>query len=202
MTIDNDADKLEEYIDLHHIDGSTHRTRGWESIGAIVVDACLQRRQRYRSTVHPRVASLVELWPDAASTEGFRQRLNTGELPRLIRWKSAGRLVQIENVTAVLEREGIGTVSEFRKALEDQSSRASLRTSLRAVRNVGPKTLDYFDILCGLSTGVAVDVRIQQCAREAGINDLSYDHLASVVREAARRRGWRPGDLDAALWER
>jgi hypothetical protein len=128
--------------------------------------------------------------------------LDSGELSETISWPTPGRITQIDDITKVLERPDIAvdTVPQLRDHLKDPAKRIELRTALRAVRHVGPKTLDYFDILSGIPTGVAIDVRIRRVAEAAGINNKSYDHLASVIREAARRRGWRPGDLDGTLW--
>lgn len=203
MTIEGDAEKLLAYMDSLGIDASTERTRGWHSIGAIIVDAALQRRQNYARTVRPRVAALVEAWPDADTTSGFRRRLDSGELSKTISWRSPERLTQIDHVTRVLERPDIEieTVNQLQDHLKHPAKRIELRTALRSVRHVGPKTLDYFDILTGIPTGVAIDVRIRRVAEAAGITNKSYDHLAAVIREAARRRGWRPGDLDGTLWD-
>jgi hypothetical protein len=203
MTIEGDAEKLLAYMDSLGVDASTHRIRGWDSIGAIVVDAALQRRQNYANTVKPRVAALAAAWPDAETTTGFRRRLNTGKLSEVINWPTPGRLAQIDHITNVLEHDDIAieTVQELRDHLKHPAERTALRKALRAVRHVGPKTLDYFDILSGIPSGVAIDLRIRRVAKAAGIDNLSYDHLAAVIREAARRRGWRPGDLDGTLWD-
>jgi hypothetical protein len=203
MTIEGDAEKLLAHMDSLGIDASTKRTRGWHSVGAIIVDAALQRRQNYARTVRPRVAALVAAWPDADTTTGFRRRLDSGELSETISWPTPGRLSQIDHITSVLERPDIAvdTVHQLRDHLKHPAKRIELRAALRAVRHVGPKTLDYFDILSGIPTGVAIDVRIRRVAEAAGINNKSYDHLAAVIREAARRRGWRPGDLDGTLWD-
>jgi hypothetical protein len=201
MTIDNDAANLLALMDSHGIDASTELSRGWDHIGAIIVDAALQRRQNYHATVRPRVLALVAAWPDAATTSGFRLRLDTGKLSDVISWPSPGRLSQVEDMMCVFEREGIETVMELRGTLGDQARRGALREALGLVRHVGPKTLDYIDILSGISTGVAVDVRIRRVVQAAGIEDLSYGHIAAVVRAAAAGRGWRAGDLDAALWQ-
>ncbi|GAP54114.1 hypothetical protein AHiyo6_06790 [Arthrobacter sp. Hiyo6] len=39
MTIDGDTAKLLAFIDSHGIDASAEVSRGWASIGAIIVDA-------------------------------------------------------------------------------------------------------------------------------------------------------------------
>ena len=157
MTIDNDAANLPAQLDSHGTDDSIEVSRGWDHIGAIIVDATLQRRQNYHATVRPRVAALVGAWPDAATTSGFRRRLDTGTLSEVVSWPSPGRLAQVEDMTRVFESQGIETVVELRGALGDDASRAVLREALGAVRHVSPKTLDYIDTLCGVSTGGAVD---------------------------------------------
>lgn len=201
MTISDDTAKLLTFMDSHGIDASTEVSRGWASIGAIIVDASLQRRQNYRATVKPRVDALVAAWPDAKTTSGFRTRLATGTLSEIITWPSPGRLGQIDDLTCVFEDQGIETVEELRARLTDQARRPIFREALAAVRHMGPKTLDYIDILSGLSTGVAIDVRIRRVAGDAGIEDMSYANMSAVIRAAADSRGWRAGDLDAALWQ-
>ncbi len=144
-------------MDSHGTDDSTEVSRSWDHIGAIIVDASLQRRQNYHETVRPRVVALVEAWPDAATTSGFRRRLDTGALSEVISWPSPGRLAQMEDMTRVLESQGIETVMELRGALSDPANRAVLREALGSVRHVSPKTLDYIDTLSGISAGGAVD---------------------------------------------
>jgi len=157
MTIDNDAANLPAQSDSHGTDDSIEVSRGWDHIGAIIVDATLQRRQNYHATVRPRVVALVGAWPDAATTSGFRRRLDTGTLSEVISWPSPGRLAQVEDMTRVFESQGIETVVELRGALGDDARRAVLREALGAVRHVSPKTLDYIDTLSGVSTGGAVE---------------------------------------------
>ncbi|MET4136473.1 hypothetical protein [Pseudarthrobacter sp. PvP090] len=159
MTIDKDAANSSATTDSHGADASTEVSRAWDHLGAIIVDATLQRRQNYHATVKPRVAALVAAWPDAATTSGFRRRLDTGKLADVIDWPSPGRLAQVEDLTCVFERQGIETVVELRGALGDPARRSVLREALGTVRHVSPKTLDYIDTLCGISTGAAADER-------------------------------------------
>lgn len=153
MTINNDDANLPAFVEPPETDGSTEETRGWDHIGAIIVDAALQRRQNYHETVKPRVVALVEAWPDAATTSGFRRHLDTGKLSDVIDWPSPGRLAQVEDMTRVLEDLSIETISDLRGALGDQARRTVVREALAEVRHVSPKTLDYIDTLSGISTG-------------------------------------------------
>ena len=154
MTTDNDAaNNLPAPVNADGTEAAADVSREWDHIGAIIVDATLQRRQNYHATVQPRVVALVEAWPDAATTSGFRRRLDTGELSDVISWPSPGRLAQIEDTTRVFEKQGIETVSELRDQLRDQAKRTVLREALAAVRHVSPRTLDYIDTLSGIPTG-------------------------------------------------
>ena len=150
MTSDNDAANLPAPADSHGVDASAETSRGWDHIGAIIVDATLQRRQNYHETVKPRVDALIEAWPDAATTSGFRRHLDTGKLSDVIDWPSPGRLAQVEDITRVLEGQRIETVMELRGALSDPARRTALREALAGVRHVSPKTLDYIDTLSGI----------------------------------------------------
>jgi hypothetical protein len=153
MTIDNDPADLTAPAASPGTDASTDVGRGRDHIGAIIVDATLQRRQNYHETVKPRVDALIAAWPDAATTSGFRQHLDTGKLSDVIDWPSPGRLAQMEEITGVFERQGIDTVMELRDALGHPARRTVLREALAAVRHVSPKTLDYIDTLSGTDTG-------------------------------------------------
>jgi hypothetical protein len=160
MTIDSDDANLPTVTNPPPgIEAAAEVSREWGHIGAIIVDATLQRRQNYNATVQPRVAALVAAWPDAATTSGFRRHLDTGKLSDVISWPSPGRLAQIEDITRVFESQGIETVAELRDQLGNQARRTVLREALGAVRHVSPKTLDYFDTLSGITTGAAVKER-------------------------------------------
>ena len=150
MTSDNDAANLPAFMDAPGTDASTEESRGWDHIGAIIVDATLQRRQNYHETVRPRVVALMAAWPEAATTSGFRRHLDTGKLSDVINWPSPGRLAQVDDITRVFERQGIETVAELRGALGDPAERTVLREALAAVRHVSSKTLDYIDTLSGI----------------------------------------------------
>ncbi|MDJ0319150.1 hypothetical protein [Pseudarthrobacter sp. PS3-L1] len=159
MTTDNDAVDPTAPTDRNGVDDSSEASRQWDHIGAIIVDATLQRRQNYHETVKPRVLALIAEWPDAATTGGFRQRLDTKKLSKVIDWPSPGRLAQVEDITRVFESQSIKTVEDLQKALRDHPMRDVLHEALAAVRHVSPKTLNYIDVLSGISSAEATTKR-------------------------------------------
>lgn len=200
MTVASDAALLLDHLDSIGVHGRDRVEKGWDHMGANLVDAALQRRQDYGKVVRKRARALKEAWPDAKTTSGFLDRLATDDLSAVINWTGADRLKQIADMAEVLKDQGVEEPGDLRAALEDPARRDELRAALDAVRYVGSKTLDYFDILAGLSSGIAVDSRLLAITKAAGIGRTDYDHVASVIRAAADARGWRHGDLDAAMW--
>lgn len=198
--VDADARLLLAYMDARELGGAVQVNRGQTHMGGLIVDSALQRQRSYAHTVAPRVVKLIDAWPDADTTSGFRRRLATGELGQVISWHRPARLDQAANTTAVFRDFSIETTGQLREHLSDSQKRPALRAALNRVKWVGPKTLDYFDILCGITDAAAIDSRIYRAAGNAGITDHSYDHLRAVLVRAAQLRQWRLGDLDAVLW--
>lgn len=188
---------------LRHVDAVglvvEERTRGWDHMGAVICDAALQPRCSYRRVVEPRVRRLVAAWPEATTVSLFSARLETSDIGATLPWRGPTKLRVIRELTDALGRADVETVPDLRGALADPAG--SLRSSLRAVHRVGPKTLDYLSILCGSSEHVAVDVHVLGFVREAGVDVRTYEQCGAVVSAAARMRGCSPGALDAAIWQ-
>lgn len=213
IQVADDAQLLLAYMDAEGLDGSVPVNRGQEHMGGLLVDSALQRRNKYAATVAPRVAKIIEEWPEAATTTGFRRLTGEGNvdfdwsldtglggLGKVINWSSPTRLIQMAQTAEVFHDHGIDTTDQLRQALEAEVTREPLRRELRRVPHIGPKTLDYIDILCGVTEAAAVDSRIRTAAVRAGIQRQDYEHLREVMRHASNTRNWRLGDLDAVLW--
>lgn len=199
MTVEKDAAQLLAHLDSIGVTGSERVSRGWGHMGAALVEAALQRQRNYKSVVLPAAQAVKEAWPDAETTSGLRKRMQDHDLGKVIKYRSPSRILQVGQMAAVLESHKVETIDDFRQMLSDQQRGPVLRKDLDGVKYVGSKTLDYLEILVGISS-VAVDSRLTRVTKAAGIERTEYDHLAAVIRVAAADRGWRPGDLDAALW--
>lgn len=200
MTVEKDAAQLLAHLDSIGVSGSEQVSRGWGHMGAALVEAALQRQRDYKSVVQPAARAVKEAWPDAETTSGLRKRLREHDLGEVIKYRSPSRTLQVGQMAAVLELHQVETIDDFRATLSDPQRGPVLRKDLDRVKYVGSKTLDYLEILVGISA-VAIDRRLTRITRAAGIERTDYGHLAAVIRAAAADRGWRPGDLDAALWK-
>ncbi len=199
MSVGADAKKLLAHAEEVGLDLTKRYQRGWPSMSAVIVDAVLQRRQKYAKVVKPRVERVAAATADK-TTDGFITLMSADEFADVLNFNSRSRRIQMETIASTLASEGVQTVDDLRDRLSDDASRGQLRRQLLSIKYVGEKTLDYFDVLVGLD-GTAIDVQIRRFAAAAGIDNLGYEHLTSVLSKAASIRDIRKGDLDAAIWQ-
>jgi hypothetical protein len=195
-----DAQKLLDYMDRKGLDGGTGVRRSRTHMGGLIVESALQRLQKYTATVVPRANGLIEAWPDAVTTSGFLDRIATGTLSETVRWPEGERLVQMQATAEALAAEGVETVEQLTQQFSDDATRLPMRRVLRRVRDVGPKTTDFIEILAGSQKVAAIDSRIRRATWRASIDRDGYDHLQDVLGHAAAERGWTVGSLDVVQW--
>ncbi|NQE88778.1 hypothetical protein [Nocardia terpenica] len=175
--------------------------RRWNHIGGLITDAALQPRTKYKTIVLPRVRRVISDWPDADVLSGFLRRLETHDLADTLRWRPASRKLNvIGDLTTVLHRLGIETVSELGNCYDGTEREQRTRRALRSVKFVGPKTVDYIAILTGSTNHVAVDAHIARFVRDAGVCDGTYQAVGALIVQVADELGCSAGALDAAIW--
>ena len=198
-SVPDDAEKLLRFITINGIYPTVPALPAHNHMGAIIVDAVLQRRQNWNNTVKPRLDVLVEKHLDAKTTNGLVELIEKGKLSDAIRWSGEERLLEIADIANVLNKLGIDTPAELAAALTAEPNRSEVRAALRKIKYVGCKTLDYLDILVGIPA-TAIDSRLQSVAEKAGIEDISYDHMQQVITYLAKIKNWNLRGLDHAMW--
>lgn len=163
MVTDEDIKRLRTRIEELDLDLKP-LPRGWQHMGAVICDAALQRRAVYKTTVRPRIEELIAAWPDADTLSGFTRRRASSDLTAVIRWQDPQKLTVIDDLVEAFNQAGIETTDDLSQRLLEPE----FRGSLRRIRYVGPKTVDYLAILTGSDQHIAVDTHIQRFAQEAG----------------------------------
>ncbi|WP_049580526.1 hypothetical protein [Streptomyces sp. SBT349] len=176
-------------------DGPFPPPGGWTHMGAVICDASFQARRKYELTIRPRILRLHSAWPDAVTVRGFKARLATEDLATAMDFNSPRRVATAHGVTDLLASNGVDTRDDLHAWLGHQANRGALR----AVRGVGPKTVDYIGNLVGRSQ-VAVDVHLCAFAADAGVSVLGYEELRGVYEATATVLGHEPGGLEHAVW--
>jgi hypothetical protein len=183
----------------------------YNHMGATITDAVLQAGLRYETTVWPRVQHVMTIL-EAATTSGFLRVLRERGGEEVVRWTHPEKLGRMEAVAELFVAEGIETEADLRRWLcgepgaddgargdADAACRANV-AKLAAVRGMGPKTIDYFKILCGEQDTAAIDVHLTRFLERAGVRVRDYDHARDVIAEAAGLLGVSAARLDHSIW--
>jgi len=178
----------------------------YHHMGATITDAVLQAGLRYETTVWPRVQHVMGI-PEAATTTGFVTVLRERGGEEVVRWTHEEKLGRMHAVAELFIAEGIETEEDLRVWLcagsSDPSGTAQCADNaarLLAVHGIGPKTVDYFKILCGEQDTAAIDMHLTAFLERAGVRVTSYEQARQVIREAAAELGVPAAQLDHAIW--
>jgi hypothetical protein len=195
MTAIDSVQQLAAHVLTALGDGPFFAPGGWTHMGAVICDASFQARRRYESTIRPRILHLQSAWPDADTVRGFQARLATEDLAVVMNFSSPSRVATAHGITDLLAASGVDTRDDLHAWLDDQANRGALR----AVKGVGPKSVDYIANLAGRSH-VAVDVHLRAFAADAGVSGLGYEQLRAVYEKTAAILGHEPVGLEHAVW--
>ena len=164
-------------------------------MGATICDTILQAGLNYRTVVAPRVQRVMYRWSSATGTSRFLGMISRHGLNDVLLWKHPEKPTRIGQFTEFLARQGIETEGELSEWLTNDAN----SQSLRGLRGVGPKTVDYLKSLVGLPA-VAVDRHVRTFVEWAGVRATSYDQIRQVVCEVADSLHLEHRVLDHAIW--
>jgi hypothetical protein len=173
----------------------------YNHMGATITDAILQAGLRYETVVWPRVKHVLETFPEAATTSGFLRLLRERGGDEVVHWTHQEKLGRMYAVAELFISEGVETEADLHRWLcGDESKCRAHVAKLAAVHGVGPKTIDYFKILCGEENTAAIDVHLLRFLEQAGVHPCDYDHAREVLTGAAELLGVSAACLDHSIW--
>ncbi|MHB8926566.1 MAG: hypothetical protein ACYC9Q_02730 [Bacillota bacterium] len=167
---------------------------GGDHMGAVLSEVILQAGVNYRNVVLPRVERIKQEHPKAKTTSAFSDLLSARGPEQLLEFRGdkIRRLLALVNF---LKKEGVETVEGLAAWLRD----ASRLETLRRVPGMGPKSIDYLQILVGLDS-TAIDRHLTRALEEAGVEAGDYAHQKAVIVQAAALLGVDRAVLDYSLW--
>lgn len=166
----------------------------YNHMGATLTEAILQAGIDYRNVVLPRVNKLRQRHPEASTTSAFLELLTRvgayalldfgGEKPR-----------RVLELTRFFQQEQVETESDLRAWLANDGN----RDRLQELSGVGPKTVDYMQILVGVDNS-AVDRHLTAFLELAGVRAVTYEQRKRIIEAAADAMGVDRAVLDHSIW--
>lgn len=163
-------------------------------VGATLTDALLQSGLRYETVVLPRVKRVLAD-PSAGTVSGFLRLLEQEGPNAVLLWRHPDKPARVLEVTRLLNEERVETEADLREWLLSEEHRQRL---LR-IKGIGPKTLDYLQMLVGIPN-VAVDVHLFAFLERAGCPAKNYSEAHDLLIDAAQLLGWSASELDHSIW--
>lgn len=179
----------------------------YNHMGATITDAVLQAGLRYETVVWPRVQHVMTI-PEAATTSGFLDALRERGGEEVVHWTHPVKLGRMDAVAELFIAECVETEADLRIWLcgvpetGDGAGAAcgANIAKLAAVHGIGPKTIDYFKILCGEQDTAAIDMHLTRFLEQAGVRVTSYEQARDVIAGAAAELGVSAARLDHSIW--
>lgn len=213
-----EAEKLADYIESLGSSFAILRATPSKHIGAIIADAVLQVRHRWKTQVEKRVVRIETHYPQAATLSGLSRLLATVGEKELLNWSGKDEQRRFRQTIEFFSEEEvngqkINTVSQLAGWLALDTNRDRLLTKSQrkdraGIPRMADKTADYYRVMVGLPDAVAIDSLITGFLRDAKVRGRSrYDwartivQLAAPVLSASKHEDIRPVDLDLSIWE-
>jgi hypothetical protein len=181
---------LEDFNIVAEIDGNYHH------LGAAIADAVLQANMKYETHVRPRIARIMDTFPDAATMSGLKKILMKITSRDFLDWRGMDRVNRFQAIIDLLSSEKIETEENLKEWLTNDRN----LIELTRIKGIGPKTIDYLKILTGIQT-CAIDRRLLDFLKQAGIKVSGYDEAKAVINLTADILGVQRAYLDHSIWK-
>ena len=197
MTTKDKANKLTEFIrGLPDFSIVTEMDGNYQHLGATIADAVLQANMRYETHVRPRIKHIRRMFPAAATMSGLKKTLTERTTSGFLDWRGMDRVTRFDDIVNLFSSESIETEDDLKQWLMNERN----LIKLDMIKGIGPKTLDYFKILTGIQT-CAIDCRLLDFLKQAGIDASSYDEAKEIVNLAADIMQVQRAYFDHSIWE-
>ena len=181
---------LPEFIIYTTIDGN------YDHIGATIADAVLQANNRYATNVKPRVNRILATYPEAQTTTTVLRLLEEISATEFLSWRGEDRAERFCRVLGLFASEDIDSEADLRAWLLDNAN----LLKLQSIKGIGPKTVDYFKILVGVSTS-AIDRHLLNFLGLAGLAPCGYNEAKAVINGAADILSVDRAYFDHSIWQ-
>jgi len=181
---------LPEFVIYTTIDGN------YDHIGATVADAVLQANNRYATNVKPRVNRILATYPKAKTTTAVLRLLEGISAIEFLSWRGEDRAERFRRVLSLFASENIESEADLRAWLLDNAN----LLKLRSIKGIGPKTVDYFKILVGISTS-AIDRHLLNFLTLADLTPCGYIEAQAVINAAADILSVDRAYFDHSIWQ-
>lgn len=203
VNVESKAKSLVSYIkSLKDFEINTQIDGNYQHIGATLTDTVLQAGLKYETVVKPKVMRILKN-EQAATVKGLLKmtKNSTDELKNVILWKDERKPNLIISLAKFFDSEGINTEAELKNWLSKEEN----PQKLRSIKGIGPKTIDYIQILVGIKS-CAVDrhmfnfLDMAKVPLGTGNYESQYKEAKQIVEKSAELMKIDSSVFDYSIW--
>jgi hypothetical protein len=177
---------------LPKVDGFRQR---YSHMGALLADVALQSSLNYASVVLPRVQRIGEVYGDRPRTSQMLDAVQEVGADRVLGWRHPDKPRRFMELLYACREVQVETVEELGDAL----SSGCVLSQFARIRGIGPKSLDYLQLLAGVAT-VAIDRHMSWFLDAAGVRRRAYEDRRDLMVQACESLGVDVAQTEHALW--
>jgi len=168
----------------------------YDHIGATVADAVLQANNKYATHVKPRVNRILFQYPEARTTRSVLHLLESITATEYLDWRGEDRAERFNHILELFSKEDIEVEADLREWLSQETN----LLKLKSIKGIGPKTIDYFKILVGISTS-AIDRHLLNFLEYAGLTPCGYMDAQAIINATADILFVDRAFFDHSIWQ-
>jgi thermostable 8-oxoguanine DNA glycosylase len=111
-------------------------------------------------------------------------------------WRGEDRAERFSRILSLFASEDIETEADLKAWIGDNTN----LSKLKSIKGIGPKTVDYFKILVGVSTS-AIDRHLLNFLGLAGLTPCGYSEAQSIINGAADILSVDRAYFDHSIWQ-
>lgn len=165
-------------------------------IGATVADAVLQANNKYEANVKPRINRILNKYKKPRTTSSVLRLLKSISTIEYLNWNGLDRADRFKQILELFKTESVEDEKDLKKWLLQESN----LQKLISIKGIGPKTIDYFKILVGISTS-AIDRHLLNFLSEAGLSPCSYSDAQTIINSTADILSIDRACFDHSIWQ-
>lgn len=148
------------------------------------------------ANVKPRIDQILADYQAERTTSSVIDLLRDIPATEFLQWNGADRADRFMKVLELLLAEQVETEPDFCEWLLQESN----LPKLRAIKGIGPKTVDYFKILVGISTS-AIDTHLRHFLDMAELRYDGYDEAQAIINSTADILAVDRAHFDHSIWQ-
>lgn len=191
------VDKIRDFIKKHNdFEIVAMNIEYIDHVGAIITDAIFQAGLDYDKVVLPRVRNIFSNYPKYDTVSLFLELIKSKSPEYIFQNKNKSKSKTAIELLELFKLNNLETTDQIKTWIKKDEN----IQSLKAIKGIGLKTIDYLMLLLHAKQTVAIDRHLIHFLELVGIEVNGYDDAKRIIIDAAKCLNINESDFDYSIW--